>query len=156
VAAPDAWRAFKGWSPHITWVSIGYCCLQCSHAAHRQHFQRTNLGRRHCNSPLVVPRTAPAIPHAYRLRPARRASSGPPSLRARSARRQPKCASRRAFAGSACTAVRRPSRIPYTCQLPSPRNLCRLMDERLRQTVRERADHRWEYCCLLQNAEPLT
>ena len=28
------------------------------------------------------------------------------------------------------------------------------MDERLRQTVRERADHRCEYCCLPQNAEP--
>jgi hypothetical protein len=29
-----------------------------------------------------------------------------------------------------------------------------MMDERLRQTVRERADHRCEYCCLPQNAEP--
>ena len=28
------------------------------------------------------------------------------------------------------------------------------MDERLRQTVRERADHRCEYCCLPQDAEP--
>ena len=28
------------------------------------------------------------------------------------------------------------------------------MDDRLRQTVRERADHRCEYCCLPQNAEP--
>jgi HNH endonuclease len=28
------------------------------------------------------------------------------------------------------------------------------MDERLRQTVRERADHRCEYCYLPQNAEP--
>ena len=28
------------------------------------------------------------------------------------------------------------------------------MDERLRQTVRERADHRCEYCCLRQEAEP--
>ena len=28
------------------------------------------------------------------------------------------------------------------------------MDERLRQTVRERADHRCEYCCLPQSAEP--
>ena len=28
------------------------------------------------------------------------------------------------------------------------------MDERLRQTVRERADHRCEYCCVPQNAEP--
>jgi hypothetical protein len=28
------------------------------------------------------------------------------------------------------------------------------MNERLRQTVRERADHRCEYCCLPQNAEP--
>ena len=28
------------------------------------------------------------------------------------------------------------------------------MDEQLRQTVRERADHRCEYCCLPQDAEP--
>jgi len=28
------------------------------------------------------------------------------------------------------------------------------MDERLRQTVREPADHRCEYCCLPQDAEP--
>jgi hypothetical protein len=28
------------------------------------------------------------------------------------------------------------------------------MDERLRQTVRERAGYRCEYCCLPQNAEP--
>jgi hypothetical protein len=28
------------------------------------------------------------------------------------------------------------------------------MDGRLWQTVRERADHRCEYCCLPQNAEP--
>ena len=28
------------------------------------------------------------------------------------------------------------------------------MDERLRQTVRERADYRCEYCCLPQSAEP--
>jgi hypothetical protein len=31
--------------------------------------QRTDLVRRHCNSPLDGPRTVPAIPHAYRLRP---------------------------------------------------------------------------------------
>ena len=28
------------------------------------------------------------------------------------------------------------------------------MDEQLRRTVRERADHRCEYCCLPQDAEP--
>ena len=28
------------------------------------------------------------------------------------------------------------------------------MDERLRQIVRERADHRCEYCCLPKSAEP--
>jgi hypothetical protein len=28
------------------------------------------------------------------------------------------------------------------------------MDERLRQTVRERAGYRCEYCCLPQDAEP--
>ena len=32
-------------------------------------FQRTDLVRRHCNSPLDRPRTVAAIPHAYRLRP---------------------------------------------------------------------------------------
>ena len=32
-------------------------------------FQRTDLVRRHCNSPLDDPRTVPATLHAYRLRP---------------------------------------------------------------------------------------
>ena len=32
-------------------------------------FQRTDLVRRHCNSPLDGPRTVPPIPHAYRLQP---------------------------------------------------------------------------------------
>jgi len=32
-------------------------------------FQRTDLVRRHCNSPLDGPRAVPAIPHAYCLRP---------------------------------------------------------------------------------------
>jgi len=32
-------------------------------------FQRTDLVRRHCNSPLDGPRTADAILHTYRLRP---------------------------------------------------------------------------------------
>ena len=32
-------------------------------------FQRTDLVRRHCNSPLDGPRAVPAIPYAYRLRP---------------------------------------------------------------------------------------
>ena len=32
-------------------------------------FQRTDLVRRHCNSPLDGPRAVPAVPHAYCLRP---------------------------------------------------------------------------------------
>jgi hypothetical protein len=32
-------------------------------------FHRTDLVRGHCSSPLDGPRTVPAIPHAYRLRP---------------------------------------------------------------------------------------
>ena len=53
-------------------------------------FQRTDLVRRHCNSPLDGPRTVPAIPHAYRLRPLRSSPEIQPAFnthRSRSGRR---------------------------------------------------------------------